>query len=312
MRIAVIGAGAMGSLFASCLADTAAEVWAYDQWREHVEAINRNGLTVRRDQRERSIRLNASTSAEAIGVCDAVLVMVKFNQTKAAMEAAGAMISTDTLIVTLQNGLGNVDLIRSLYPANPIGFGLTTLTSELLGPGRIEASHTGRGETHLWIDGGTLISPVVQFCALLVDGGINAMLAPDIELRIWNKLIVNCCLNTLCAITGLPVGPLVDRPEAWPLLDGIADEIVSVAARKGIPLGHDTARVFLRSVAAETRKHLPSMAVDVLNRRLTEIEGLNGAILRECELFGIPAPHNASVYALIRVIENSYGDRGTS
>ena len=235
--------------------------------------------------------------------------MVKFNQTKAAIEAAGAMIGPDTLIVTLQNGLGNVDLIRSVYPANPIAFGLTTLTSELLGPGRIEASYAGHGETYFWLADGAPTASVTHFCALLVESGVNAMLAPDIELRIWKKLIVNCCLNMLCAATGLPVGPLVDRPEAWPLLDGIANEIVAVAERKGILLGRDTAHEFLRNVAAETRTHLPSMAVDVLNRRQTEIECLNGAVLRECERFGIPAPYNASIYALIRIIENSYLER---
>jgi 2-dehydropantoate 2-reductase len=123
---------------------------------------------------------------------------------------------------------------------------------------------------------------------------------------IWKKLIVNCCLNTVCAITGLPVGALCDRPDSWPLLEGLADEIVAVAARKKIPLQRQAAHAFLRSVAEEARSHYPSMLVDVKHRRQTEIECLNGAVLREAERLGVDAPFNRAVYSLIRVLESSY------
>lgn len=309
MKIGVIGAGAMGSLFASHLADGGADVWAFDQWRDHIEAIKARGLVVRRSGVERSIGMNATTDAGAAGLCDVVLVMVKYHQTDAAVRAAAPMIGPDTTIVTLQNGLGNVEQIAAVHPHNRVAFGLTTLTCEMLGPGRIEASYSNRGETYLWPADRRPNAAIVPFCAILDAGGINAAPAPDIELRIWKKLIVNCCLNTMCAVAGLPVGELTAQPDAWPLLDGVAGEISAVALAKGIPLDRETALAFLRQVGEEARAHYPSMLIDVRNRRPTEIVCLNGAVLREAEALGIAAPCNQALYSMIRVIESTYGER---
>src|SRR4051794_39141840 len=149
MRIAIIGAGAMGSLFASQLADAGAGVWAFDKWREHVDSIRCRGLIVQRDGVERSVAIQATTDAAEAGVCDVAMVFVKFGQTAAAMADARPIIGAETTIVTLQNGIGNLEIIEEAYPGNPIAFGLTTLTCELLGPGHIEASYKGPGETYL-------------------------------------------------------------------------------------------------------------------------------------------------------------------
>jgi 2-dehydropantoate 2-reductase len=213
------------------------------------------------------------------------------------------MIGPQTTIVTLQNGIGNVEIIQSAYPHNPIAFGLTTLTCEMRGPGHIEASYKGRGETYLSPHEGS-VSPVLDdFCALLRAGGINAAIEPGIALNIWKKLVVNCCLNTMCAITGGNVGAVADAPEAWPFLDAVVDEIVAAAAVNDVPLSRSDARAFLRSVADEARNHEPSMLIDVRHARRTEIDCLNGAVLRECEKHGIAAPYNRALYAMIRVIE---------
>jgi 2-dehydropantoate 2-reductase len=306
MKVGIIGAGAMGSLFASHLVDGGAEVWAFDQWREHLDAIEKHGLIVRRSGSERAIRMNATADAGVAGPCDAVLVMVKYHQTVQAIRACAAMIAPHTTIITLQNGLGNVENIASTYPANRVVFGLTTLTCEMLGPGTIEASYSNRGETYLWPFDRRPNEAIAPFCAHLNAGGINAALAPDIELRIWKKLIVNCCLNTMCAVTGLSVGRLIEQPDCWPLLDGVADEISAVATAKGVPLESHTARAFLRQVAEEARAHYPSMLIDVRSRRLTEIDCLNGAVLREASGLGIPTPYNQALYSTIRVIESTY------
>lgn len=306
LRIGIIGAGAMGSLFASHFADAGADIWVYDKWREHIDAIRKAGLVVRRHNQERAVRIAATTDPASAGVCDVAIVMVKYHQTEAALRDASPMIGRNTRIITLQNGLGNAETIAALYPGNRIILGLTTLTSELLGPGRIESSFANRGETYLWPADHRPSTLVEEICALLTDGGINACAAPDIELRIWKKLIVNCCLNMVCAITGLSVGDLTRQPESWSLLDGIADEVATVALAKEIPLDHAMARAFLRQVADEAHAHEPSMLVDVRNRRRTEIECLNGAILREASRHNIAVPLNRAVYSLIRVIEDRY------
>jgi 2-dehydropantoate 2-reductase len=308
-RIAIIGAGAMGSLFASHLAASGSEIWAFDIWREHTEAIRRDGLKVRRNGAERTLRIHATSDPAETGECDIVMVFVKFGQTVAALEAARPMIGPKTTIVTLQNGIGNVEIIHERYPATPIAFGLTTLTSEVLGPGRIEASFAGLGETYLWPREGVPDAAVERLCALLTAGGIPAVLEPNIELKIWKKLVVNCCLNTMCAITGRNVGAVADVPESWPFLDGVVREIVTAAGCKGIPLNEVDALAYLRHVAEEARNHDPSMLIDVRNGRKTEIDCLNGAVLRECDRHGISAPHNRALYAMIRVIESAITPR---
>lgn len=306
MRFVIVGAGAMGSLFASHLARTDAETWVYDRWQAHVDAMRASGLRVRHESAETTVALRATTQAAEPGTADVVMVFVKYNQTREALAAARPLVGPDTVLLTLQNGLGNVEAIREVYPDNRVFYGLTTLTSELLGPGRIEASYAGRGETFIWALDGRRDALLEKTCSILSEGGINTLLAPDIELVIWKKLVVNCCLNTLCAITGLPVGRLAERAEAWPVLEGVADEIVAVAGRKGIALERAQAHAFLRSVAHEARSHFPSMLVDVQQRRATEIECLNGAILREAARHGVEAPFNRTLYSLIRVIEESY------
>jgi 2-dehydropantoate 2-reductase len=140
---------------------------------------------------------------------------------------------------------------------------------------------------------------------LLTKGGIPAALEPNIELKIWKKLVVNCCLNTMCAIAGRNVGAVADVPETWPFLDAVVAEIVAAAALKGIPLTLPDAQAFLRHVADEARNHDPSMLIDVRNGRLTEIDCLNGAILRECDHYGLPAPNNRALYTMIHVIEST-------
>ncbi len=309
MKIGIIGAGAMGSLFAAHLVDGGAEVWAFDHWRQHIAAINERGLLLKRSGSERTIKVNATSDASIVGECDAVLVMVKYHQTAEAMQAAEPMIGPKTTIITLQNGLGNVEQIATVFPKNQLVRGLTTLTCEMLQPGKIEASYSNKGETYLWSVDRVPAKSVDRFCAILNAGGINAAPAPDIELRIWKKLIVNCCLNTMCAITGLSVGKLIEQSNSWPLLDGTADEICAVAMVKNIELEKDMARGFLRQIAEEARAHYPSMLIDVQNRRRTEIDCLNGAVLREADALGMPVPYNQALYSIVRVIESTYAER---
>jgi 2-dehydropantoate 2-reductase len=303
MRCVILGAGAMGSLFAAHLARTDAETWVCDPWAEHIDAIRRGGLRVTREGVETSLPLQATTDPGEPGAADVLMLWVKYHQTARALESAAPLVGPSTVIVTLQNGLGNVELVRERFPASRVLYGLTTLTSELLGPGRIEASYAGRGETSFWSLDGRRDAQMEAVRDLLERAGIHAIIAPDIEVTIWKKLVVNCGLNTLCAITGLTVGGLAERPEAWALLDGIADEIVALAEARGIPLGRAAAHEYLRWVAHEARAHEPSMLIDVRHRRPTEIECLNGAILRECDRRGIAAPYNRAVYSLIKVLE---------
>jgi 2-dehydropantoate 2-reductase len=303
-RVCIIGAGAMGGLYAAHFVDAGAEVWAYDVWREHVEAIRREGLRVEAEAGERRVAMRATDDPREPGVADVALVMVKHRQTAEAVAAAKPMIGPDTLVLTLQNGLGNAEAIRSVLPSNRVLYGFTTLTSGVQGPGWIKTSYArGPGETFFWPLDGRADAACEAVAALLTEGGLHGRLAPDIELRIWKKLVVNCCYNPMCAITGLTVGELIDKPEAWSALDGITDELVAAATRKGLAMDRADAGRYLRRIGEEARAHYPSMVSDIRRRRLTEIDALNGAVLRESARHGLDAPFNRAMVELVHAIE---------
>lgn len=309
MKIAVVGAGAMGSLFAGYLAKSGEEIWAYDIWKEHIEAINREGLVMTRGGLDQRVRLNATCDPTRPSVVDVIILFCKYVHTRQALQDARPMIGPHTLILTLQNGLGNVEIIEETVPREQILFGLTTLTSELVGPGHIEESFQGRGETYFWPLIGKVNATAKHLSSILNEVGIYTEITPDVELRIWRKLIVNTCYNTLCALTGLKVGDLISQPGAWEIMSGVVAEIIQVAQRKGLRLEEEEGREILKTIGAETLNHVPSMANDVRNRKKTEIDCLNGAILREAEKMGIPTPYNRTLYNLVKIIENTYNSR---
>ena len=207
-KVIVVGAGAMGSLFAARLARAGCDTWVYDVWPEDIERIREFGLTVRSGDTEETVPMHATSDPREPGVADVVLMFVKYNQTRQATSDIAPAIGPGTVVLTLQNGLGNVKLIREVIPQATLLCGFTTLTSELHGPGLIEASYAGRGETCVWPADGEPNKACASIVELLNRSGINAMVDPEIELHIWEKLVVNCCLNTLCAISGLSVGAL--------------------------------------------------------------------------------------------------------
>ena len=307
MRVLMLGTGALGGLFAHHLLLGGAEVCALDIWQEHVEAISRDGLRLQVDGREVVSPLKrATTSPRDAGIADLVVLFVKGYDSREALASVRPAVAPHTVFVTLQNGLGNPQLVREMFPANPVLFGLTTLTSDVLGPGRIEPRSTASGVTDVWaLDAGDT-APLHSFVALLNRGGISARVNPQIELSVWKKLVVNCALNGLCAVTDLNCGQMDDEEAMRQVLDGIADEVSLLARSKGIALDAALARSFLKEVTEASLEHYPSMVYDVRRRRRTEIENMNGAIVRESEQHGLAAPFNRVVYGLVRAVEGSY------
>ena len=309
VKVAVMGCGAMGGLFAAHLAEAAGDaratdVWAIDIWAAHVAAIAASGLEIHSAGSSRTVALRATTDPATPGLADAVMIFVKHRDTHAAAAAARPLVGPGTLLVTVQNGLGNVELIRTLYPHNPLLFGFTPLTSVVQRPGAITAS--GAGVTCLWPDDGTVTPAMEAFCTLLARGGIAAALTPDILTEIWKKLVVNCCLNPVCALTGITVGAAWDHEHSRALMDGVMGEVVDLAQARGIPLDAASARAYLTSTAGAARSHYPSMVSDVRAQRPTEIGALNGAILRQSLERGLPAPCNQALVALVQMTESGW------
>lgn len=303
MYVVMMGTGALGGLFAHHLALGGAEVLGVDIAPEHLAAMQTHGLRVRTAQGEQRSPVAAFAASPPARPADVLVCFVKGFSTEAALRAAAPAIGPDTLLVTLQNGLGNAQALAAAYPGNPVLYGLTTLTSDLVAPGVIEPLSSGAGMTDLWGDTEAARAHGAAFVAQLAQGGIQARLAPDIALSIWKKLAVNCALNPLCALTDLRCGELADVPAMSAAIDTLATEVASVAQALGIDLSSTQAIAFVHEVAQASRRHYPSMVMDVRAGRRTEIDTLCGAVLREADRLGLPAPALRQAHALVSALD---------
>ena len=296
----------MGSLFGGSLAASGHEVWLVDVWKEHVEAINKNGLLIEEvGGRERIIKnVKATTDPREVGTADLVLVFVKSAFTEEATRGALPLFGGNTTAITLQNGLGNVEKIASVVGEERVTAGVTSHGSTMLGPGKIR--HAGVGETLVGELDGRITERIRRIADALNTAGIETKVTDNIQGAIWGKLIVNVGINPLTALTGLLNGQLLDFKETEELLEMVVGEAAEVAKRKGIRLTYDGPISHVKEVCRLTAANKSSMLQDVMNKRRTEIDVINGAIVKEGERIGVPTPANKVVTNLISVIQQNY------
>lgn len=305
MKIAIIGCGAMGSVYAGLMADAGNEVWAVDTWQEHVEAINHGGLRVEGKSGDRTVRLRATTDAAEVGPCDLVIVATKASGVAAAARSALSMTRPDTVILTIQNGLGAADRIAEAIPTSQVMLGVVGgFGASMKGPGH--AHHNGMEMVRLGeMDGGETerLDRVVK---VWEGAGFAARGYPDIHQMIWEKLICNCTFSGPCCLTGLTVGQVLDSADVWPIARACAAEADTVARTKGIALGFDDVATYVQEFGSKIRGAKPSMLQDHEARRPSEIDAINGAIPVEAAKIGLSAPTNATIAGLIRARESGF------
>ena len=305
MKVAILGAGAMGCLYGGMLAEAGHEVVLVDVWQDHVEALNTSGLVIEESGQERRIEnLRAVTRPSEAGVCDLVVVFVKATLTEQAMREALCLVGERTMVLTLQNGLGNVEKLNAAAGAPHVVAGTTGHGSTLLGPGRIR--HAGKGETIIGEQSGERSERIAALASAFERAGIVTKISENVMGLIWTKLIVNVGINALTAVTGLKNGQLVDYPETEALMREAIDEASAVAKAKGIRFEVDDPFEHTRSIARKTAGNRSSMLQDVLNKRRTEISVINGAVVEEGERLGIAVPVNTVLTRLISVREKTY------
>ena len=302
MRICVVGAGAIGGLFAAHLAQLPdVEVWAFDSSPEHVAAINAGGLRVT-GHVELTGRVHARTDPAEIPACPLGIVAVKGTVTEAAIEAA-APILADGAVCSVQNGIGNEEVIAEHVPR--VIRGVTLPAGHVVAPGVINM--VGPGPT--WI-GPFEPKPagheeIERLGNSLNESGLETRVRTDARGAQWTKLLFNACTNPLCALTGLTHGELCDYPPTIHLVDELLREGQAVAEALGIELEDDPAELVYSAGKANYR-HRPSMLQDVAARRRTEIATLNGGIVRAAREAGVPAPLNRAIVDLIEGVERSW------
>ena len=305
MKVVVLGSGAMGSLYGGTLAEAGCEVVFVDVWKDHVEAINERGLTIEKPEGEKTIRgMRAVLKASDAGNADLVIVFVKATATEEAMRGALSLVGERTTVLTLQNGLGNVEKLCCFVQSSNVIAGTTGHGAMLLGPGKIR--HAGVGDTVIGELDGSRSERIEAIAALLEQAGMASKISTNVLGLIWTKLIVNVGINALTAVTGLKNGRLVDFLETETLMKAAIEEACSVAERKGIILEVDEPFEYTRNVAKKTAENRSSMLQDILAKRPTEITVINGAIVDEGKRLGIPTPVNSLLTDMVLVRQQTY------
>lgn len=301
-RVLVLGTGAMGSLFAACLAGRGGfDVTVGGSWPEGLAAIAADGVTVEEPGGTWTARVDARPVADLARSHDLVLVLTKSWKTAAVAPVAARAVADQGLVLTLQNGLGNREILAAAAGGERVAAGVTGVGATLLGPGRVRLGGCGRtvigdrGLDHRRLDRGRL-----DWAARALEAtGFTVELTGDLPRAQWTKLAVNCALNPLTALSGLTNGRLV-AGETWRReLEAAAREVGRVAAAKGIGIEVDLGHHAL-GVARATARNRSSMLQDVQSRRPTEIEALNGAVVAEGQRMAVPTPVNALLAERIR------------
>jgi 2-dehydropantoate 2-reductase len=303
MKIVIMGAGAMGSLFGGLLALSEEEVWLVDILKEQIDTIRSVGLTLEDKGKRQIIRVNATSDAASIGKADLVIFFVKTYHTEKAASDALVFQKKDTVFLTLQNGLGNEEAICKGVDRKNVMLGVTNHGATLLGPGHIR--HAGWGKTYIGELDGKMTDRVTQIAQVFNKAGVETEVSSNIHRVVWNKLFINVGLNAVAALTGLKNGQLLDYPETLRLLEALVSEAVEVARKKGIPIeGNPLEKV--KAVVEATRENRCSMGQDFDHRRRTEIDAINGAVVKEAERLGIAVPFNQAITDLVKVVEKGF------
>jgi 2-dehydropantoate 2-reductase len=302
VRVAVIGCGAIGSLYAAHLARVpGVEVWAADPWAAHMAAIEADGLRVT-GQADFTVPVRARTDARELPACDFGVVATKALHTREAVAGAQAALA-GAAVVSVQNGLGNEEVIAGLGPRVIRGSIVTAGT--VVAPGVVRYDAPGDSWFGPFEPRPATMDEVRRLAGLLTEGGLRTHALADARGPQWTKVIFNAATSPLSALTGLAVGPVCTDAGLRSQVDGLVSEALAVCQRAGIALLRDP-RESVAEAIAEAYDHQPSMLQDVRARRATEIGVLNGGIAAEGRRAGLPTPLHDCMVALVRGLEQSW------
>ncbi len=302
MKIGIIGAGAMGSVYAGLMADAGHDVWMFDNWAEHIAAIKANGLRVEGASGARTAHPNATTNAADAGVVELAIVATKAMQTKDAVEAARPMIGPATGVLSLQNGLGNVERIQELVdPKNVLcgiagGFG-----ASMVGPGHVH--HNGMEAINIAEAQGGITPRIEAVAEAWRESGFTVGVYADIWPVVWSKLMANIAVSATCTLTGMRVGQVVKNEWAWGLSLDCVREAAACAKAKGIKLLYDDPIAWVQDFTTKIPDARPSMYLDTQAGKVSEIGSIHGGVVREGVLLGVPTPTCAFMVRAVTALQ---------
>jgi len=302
VNIAIVGVGAMGSLCAYLLYKAGYNPWLLDKYQERVDAVKKDGLRVEGVTGKHHIALHKiTTKPEEIGIVDLVIIFVKAYDTEKALRGAVSLIGDKTLVLTLQNGLNNLEKITDITGKSRVIGGITAHGATQLGYGYIR--HAGVGETVIGSLKGEEIKEISKIKELLDSCGMKTSITDDVEGTIWSKLIINAAINPLTALTLLKNGEIIEYSELLDVQQRVVEEGCAVARAKGVTIHYRDPVEKVKDVCRATAPNKSSMLQDIVSGKRTEIDYISGAIVSEGSNYHIPTPYNDILTRLVRALE---------
>ena len=300
MKICMIGSGAMGSVYGGLLSAAGYDVTLVDLRADHVAAIRANGLRVDGIGGEHVVHPPVFKDHAGLGPFDAAIVFVDGNSTRAAAQTASEVVRPDGFAMTLQNGIGNVEVLTEKLGESRVLAGVSMDSANYRGPGH--ASYTNRGAISFGELSGEKTARAEAMATALNKAGFKAHTVDRPRDYIWQKFVHNCAVNPIAALTGMRAGEFIEIAEIDAMQDRLLDELFAVGAAKGVSYPDPNLRASIKAHCYK-RYNQPSMLQHVLQGRRTEIDTLNGALVREAKKVGVPVPFNETIVALIKGLE---------
>ena len=300
MKVAVMGAGAVGCYYGAMLARAGHAVVLIGR-PSHVEAVRANGLRLETKTFDEQVRLDASTEASAVQGADLVLFCVKSTDTESAAAQIQPHLAPDALVLTLQNGVDNDERVRAALPSHDVAAAVVYVATEMAGPGHVK--HHGRGE--LVIAPSRRSDEVAQ---ALIAAGVPTQISDNVRGALWAKLVLNCAYNALSAVSQLPYGVLVQGTGVTDVIRDVVAECLAVAKAEGVVIPGDTDAA-LRGIAQSMPSQYSSTAQDLARGKRSEIDHLNGLVVRRGEALGVPTPANRVLFVMVKLLESKQQPR---
>lgn len=307
MKIAIVGAGAMGSVYAALLANSGHEVWAVDTWREHVDAINTRGLRLEGASGDRLVRtIRATSDLTEVGECDLCVIATKASDVGPAAQAASNVIGRNALVLTIQNGLGAGERIAEHISADNVLIGVADgFGASMKGPGH--AHHNAMNLIRIGEIGGGLTERLFQVEKTWLEAGFNVKAFENITQLIWEKFLCNVTFSAPCATFNESVGELMSNAVHWDIAIGAMKEAYAIARAKDIPLSFEDPVAYVTAFGGKMPKARPSMLLDHMASRKSELDAINGIVPAIGRELGIATPYNDTLTAILKQREATFG-----
>ena len=306
MKIAIFGVGAMGSVYAALFAEAGHEVYGVDVWAEHVDAINRDGLRLEGASGDRTVSgIRATQDGASVGHCDLYVLATKASGVGPAAQTIAPIMGPESMVITIQNGLGAGERIAQFMPTDRVLLGVADgFGASMKGPGH--AHHNAMNLIRLGEMDGGISDRLQQITGVWRQAGFKVKAFDDIDQLIWGKYICNSTFSGPCTVFNCTLGELMANPDWWEIGKGCALEVYALGRHKGIDFNFDDPIEYVTAFGNKMPDARPSMLLDHLARRPSEIDAINGMAVELGREYGIATPYNEVLSAVVRQRETEF------